>query len=175
MIRYLVKTVIVMLFLVPQLSAQGSYEGQTLSVEENQIFLILTEGKKYTLESGTYTINEKFKQIIFEKNSSLNIKEFDVLDSDNNILLCKVSAEYSLVPENVLNISNKLEWIHNIKTYKKLLLEQEIRVGIRKLAQDLSNEDLNMEEPENKEVFEKRIKDILKDYVDSISIKLSFN
>jgi hypothetical protein len=115
---------------------------KVVHVAENEILLIINKSNSYILVEGEHSINQDSKTISFNKTDSLIMKEFDILDTNAQSLYCKPIVKYNLTINHVKNIAENFEWIHNIQSYKNILIGPEIRSYLRNIGLQTQHEKL---------------------------------
>jgi hypothetical protein len=122
--------------------ANVSDDTRVVIVDESEILLVLNKSKTDIYLKGEYSINKDSKTILFDKTDSLVMKEFDIMDMNNQTLYCKPTVIYSLTPYHVKNIAEKFEWINDMSSYKSILIGPEIRSIMRNLGFQSQQEQL---------------------------------
>ncbi|MBT6686963.1 MAG: hypothetical protein HN704_09105 [Bacteroidetes bacterium] len=149
-----------------------SIDQRSVTIGKNEIGIVLTNGKKSVLESGSFKVDSFETLIILNKVDSLSIDEFEFIDFKANPLLCEAKIVFSLKAEHVKNITNDLDWVEDIKSYKKKLLYLRVRDEIRITAGNFETKDLIQENFQKNSSLEDLIQKRLEKYVDIKSLNL---
>ena len=122
------------------------------NISESEIGLLFTSSGNEILKTGLHKISDHHILITVQREDSVILEEFDVLDANANSILCSLTAKYTVNDEQLINIANFLTYPHSVEDYKALIVVPKLRNSFRELCFSQTKEELLAN---NEEIFER--------------------
>ena len=162
-----------LIFISTLISCGPISKNQTnITIGDHELGLVYTNHNRFVLTPGKHSIEKESKLILFNTIDSLNMKEFDILDSHARSLYCQVRVKYSITSNHLENIAGLLKYPQSVESYKILLLAQEIKSEVREITGKFEANELKNDEYKVSAQIDDKISERLKQYINITSLEI---